>query len=108
MTWAPSRKTAYPITATLSVLADHESVMFVVVMFDVARPVGSEGGVVSVEMTTGAVCAVVAVEEPAMFEAVTLARIVCPWSARTSTCELPVAPAIVVQFAPAASQSCQA
>jgi hypothetical protein len=55
---------------------------------------------------TTAVCADVAVADPAEFDAVTATRIVEPTSAETSVYAAAVAPEILTQFAPEESQRC--
>jgi hypothetical protein len=44
---APFRRTSYPVTPTLSVLGDQESVNAFCVMEDAASPDGTEGAVAS-------------------------------------------------------------
>jgi hypothetical protein len=66
--------------------------------------VGNEVFAGRVGTGTTAVCADVALEEPALFEAVTTTRIVEPPSAVTSVYVLPAAPAMSAQLAPAELQ----
>ena len=66
--------------------------------------VGNEVFAGRVGTGTTAVCADVAAEEPALFEAVTTTRIVAPPSAATKVYVLPVAPPMSAQLAPAELQ----
>jgi hypothetical protein len=90
------------VTPTASLEAFHETEMLVAEAPVTDSPPGVVGAVVSAP--TAALGAVLAARLPEPFSAITRARILLPTSAAPGRYVLPVAPAIVEQLAPAASQ----